>query len=183
MPRNTPKASDLHKADRQMARRYTGPTLRNGKVQKAGAAGQLGPATSTPPKFREQKPTALSNAALGGGPAPAPAQRAPEPRHSVMKAPEGGNRGSDTLMVKPDSNSPVNRKKEQILRERAQEARATQARGLAQQRVQEKQQAPHGPGGPPPAPPSAQGGLGQPRGNARRGFGRDGQGNPFKMGR
>jgi len=87
------------------------------------------------------------------------------------------------LMVKPDPNSPVNRKKAQIMRERAQEARATQAQGQAQQRAQDKQQVPRAPGGPPPAPPSAQGGLSQPLRNARRGFGRDREGNPFKASR
>jgi hypothetical protein len=57
-----------------------------------------------------------------------------------MKPPSEGQANKvaierDTLMPKPNPNSPVNRKKAQIMRERAQEASATQAQRLAQQRA------------------------------------------------
>jgi hypothetical protein len=163
-----------------MTRRYDGPRLTGGKVHYPGKAGQLNQAKSPgTPKFEEERPAPIASPYLGRGEAPAPKFSPQEPKHSVMKAPEnpqpaseGGQRGSDTLMVKPDPNSPVNRRKAQIMRERAQEARATRAQGLAQQQAQEKQQAQRAPGGPPPAPPSAQGAPGQPLGKARRGFGR-----------
>jgi hypothetical protein len=156
-----------------MTRRYDGPRLTGGKVHYPGKTGHLNQATSpSTPKIANGavsdpkgnfagsiKPGAKLPAEaaqptgpmlpqnVGKGPGPAPTPRAPEPRHSVMKGPEGGQWGSVTLMVKPDPNSPVNRKKAAILRERAQEARATQAQGLAQQRAQEKQQAQRAPGG------------------------------------
>lgn len=179
-----------------MARKYDGPRLTHGKVhypegrtpQSGNFAGSIKPGAKLPAKA--STPTAnMLPQNVGKGPGPAPTFRAPEPRHSVMKALEGGQRGSGTLMVKPDPNSPVNRKKAQIMRERTREARATQAQWLAQRRAQEKQQAaPHAPGGPKAPPPSAGQpaanlGPGQGLGSARRGFGRDAQANPFRAGR
>jgi hypothetical protein len=169
------------------------PTLTKGVVSdpKGNFAGSINPGAKLPAKA--STPTAnMLPQNVGKGPAPAPTPRAPQPKHSAMQ-PEGQNAAAKKtqlgpdLMVKPDPNSPVNRKKAQIAREHAQEAKATQAQAL-QQRAQDKQQAPRAPGGPPAPPPSAQGpaanlGPGQSLGNVRRGFGRDATGNPFKASR